>query len=323
MIPPLRKPIPTYATTDKYAILLPLFFTKRSLEYFYLQRTDSARLRIEGFTKRALWLLYELVNYTDARDHGVPVYIIATSEMSEFLHPYQDLTGNIIIAEVEDYAYLTKIFLMNEAAKRIPATKYIMLDISHHIQAKPENIKYPLIETTDKEWMSQDMVHKGQYFIPFKYDHEQSGTYQKALRRFNTKNITEKEFYRRAAQYVGTSIKKYKSFWFGKKPRPYVFGSIHGITRDILFSKAFQQSLQPISELTGNDETFIELFLQKHFLLENDVFQDYSFIEAFGHDTWDREIERNTFHINAGTAEFDFSRIFDNIIKNMHAINTL
>ena len=325
-IPYLRSPIPKYTVNPyEYAILLPIFYTRKSIEYNELLKQDRANLRIEGFCKRAMWLAYELINLTDIQTHQVGIYVVTTPEVNKMLTPYAEACQfeNILVFDIEDYAYLTKIFLLHEASKVLLAERLIMKDLSIFVCGDSSKEPNPFMYRVREEWITEKMGHKCEYIVPFMFDHEQSGTFEKALNRYNPDKITEDAYYEMAADFVGCSVAEYKAFWFGETPRPYIFGSTHAMCRDFVTSKAFADALDPISKLTGCSEVFIELFLHKHFDLIDDRFEGHGEFGFCHHDQWGtyQRLPKNTYHINAGSNEKEFPNIFNKIMNNMHRIN--
>ena len=72
-----------YDMDSDIALTIPVFNAVGTRKY-----RDVTEIRVHGFAKRAVWLAWEILNFTDFREQGLTLYISATQSVQHILEPY-------------------------------------------------------------------------------------------------------------------------------------------------------------------------------------------------------------------------------------------
>ena len=261
-----------YEISEDVALIIPLFFTKIISKY-----TTIPEIVAECYCKRSMWLAYELLNYTDMKELGLPLYIATTNTTREILEPYRQLCefpeSNVLTvsdAEKVSDGYLQKFPLMLEAVSKGDFKRVVSLDAS--IYFVKERSHTPPFQIMLCEWVSHPMLFLHVWRDP---SHIKDNTirWNRAVKNmYWTPSISPGDYYERAADFVGISMDDFISFWWSPGA-PHIEGRLIGLHRDVLQADSFWESLSAFREITYNDQTFLSLYWQRYLKDHNKILE--------------------------------------------------
>lgn len=256
-----------YSESTDLGVIVPLFFNSTTRKY----QQGYELLPTHGFMKRSIYLIWELLNYTDARDLGVPIYLTMTRRIREMIGPYLEACrfpeSKVIIVELSDDEYighLPKFPLMREAVEKCQLDKVISFDSSIYFVGTQDNDIFARIR---KDWSTQPILNLVRAFGDVGY---YDTTYDQAVGHHRVQ-LSEEAYYRRVSEITGMSVEEFKFFWKNLSPRLKIQGRSQGYSRDVILSHEFWDFLNTVKSLTGNDQTVTSLYWQKYLGKQEDI----------------------------------------------------
>ena len=250
----------TYPKNTDLGVIVPLFFNTTTKKY----QRGYELLPTHGFMKRAIYLIWELLNYTDARDAGIPIYLAVTPTIHEMIVPYLEVSdfpeSAVLLVDVSDDEYighLPKFPLMREAIEKCKLDKVISFDASIYFVNRRKNDIFKRIQKDSRTQPILNLVKawgKRQYYDTI---------FDQAVKHHSIQ-LTEEAYYQRISEIIGMSVEGFKGFWETLSPTLKIEGRSQGYSRDVILSKDFWEFLNQARHLTGNDQTITALYWQKY-----------------------------------------------------------
>ena len=256
-----------YPKNTELGVIVPLFFNTTTKKY----PEGYEWLPTHGFMKRAIYLIWELLNYTDARDKHVPVYLAVTPTIHRIIAPYLEVChfpeSAVLVVDVSDtqwVGHLPKFPMMRKAVEKCNLDKVISFDSSIYFVETMENDIFKRIKSN---WRAQPILNlvrawREQGFYDTTYD--QAVGHHRILR-------TEADYYETVSSIMEMPVDAFKGFWENLSPRLKIEGRSQGYTREVILSKEFWEFLNQARHLTGNDQTITSLYWQKYLRKQEDI----------------------------------------------------
>ena len=263
-MPPLTKSIKQdfrYATHGDVAVIIPLFCTQKQLG------TEITEAIYDALCKRAMWLAYELVHFTDMVQQGVACYIVVTEEMRPFFQTDASACDfpddRVIWIEETSEKWIgnaAKFPAMCAVAER-GFEKVISMDTHIFFYQTEWQTAYPVFGCIRKQWRDEKLFCIDPWnrdYNPVAYDVCAIG-YGK---------LSRAAYEARVAAYTGVEI----AAWDAEADEmPTIRGGIFGIAGDLLRRTKFRSEMQTIAQFANDDEASLSIYWQKH-LTASDIY---------------------------------------------------
>ena len=245
-----------YSERGHIAQTIPLFYVP---EYKHFDECI-------GYIKRAFYLAKEFLEFTDMREQGVSLYIVASEPLKPFIEKYREdcafPSENILWTP--DYS---KTF--RNTAHKIPMLWHPELHqyekILHSDTAclwwnLSEQSKYPLFKKISGRWQSESF-----FFIGGSFSQENNGESQFYKR-------THPRKYEEIAELMGNTAEEAEKYWHAYKGLS-VRGAYYGLTTDLI--ENFRQEMERIVKVIADDELAYTFYIDQNtvpFSLGQDIF---------------------------------------------------
>ena len=267
-------PLFDYTADSDMAAVIPLFYGRTINKY-----RNAHELSVHGFCKRAMWLAYELLNWTDFREQGLTLYIGGTKTVKRILTPYLSACGFpdkfvlwTDVLETDAPGHLMKFPLMKKALKNPKIKKVLTFDTGvYFVKEQTNDIFWRMKEA----WTDAPVSN----FYPVwqknrqrEIDDFQELDYKRAVS-LQTFDVAEESYYKAVSDVVGMSVQDFKDFWNKKYTETILVpeGRTQGYTREVLEANAFSEFFDQVKMFTGNDMAFTSLYWQKFLGKSGDI----------------------------------------------------
>ena len=275
-----------YATRGDLAVVIPLFCTKKPLG------VEMIEAIYDSLCKRAMWLAYELVHFTDMVQQGVACYITVTAEMRPFFEQYANACDfpddRVIWIDETSEKWIgnaAKFPAMCAVAER-GFEKVINMDTHIFFYQTEWQTAYPIFGCVRKQWRDEKLFCIDPWnrdYNPVAYD----------VCAVGYGRLSREEYELSVAAYTGVEV----SSWEDAGEMPAIRGGIFGIDGDLLRDKSFRSEVQTIAQFANDDEASLSIYWQKH-LVASDIYPattcfNWADLEEVvaGHD-WERPMTR-------------------------------
>ena len=261
-------PLFNYTQDADIAVVVPIFRADGTIKY-----SRSGDLRVHGFAKRAMWLSYELLNWTDLREQGVSLYLSVTQSVRDIFLPYAEACGfpseHILWSDIQETDYcgnipkfpLMRLALMNPRIQRVmhlDSAIYFMRDCECHLfRSLKAYWKDAPLASFFPIWSSPEAVaHVPNDLGNIDY-HRAYGNYDKTY--------TEENYLQKLSDAMNMDVESFKRFWMRSNQNPalYIEGRTLGKRRSVLESENLWELLDSVRDVVGNDEGLTALYWQK------------------------------------------------------------
>ena len=262
-----------YDMDSDMALTIPVFNAIGTPKY-----KNVTEIRVHGFAKRAVWLAWELLHFTDFRQQGVTLYISATRSVQPILEPYLEAcqfpSAHVLWSDIADGTYLGNVvkFPLIKAALRNPKIQRVMHFDSaiYFLHGRHSDIfqKLKNVWTGEIPMASFFPVWNPAPDAPNDY-----GDVDYNRCRLSDVKLAAPEFYERLADVVGCSVAAFKTFW-GKKSTGLnlqIEGRTLGTHRNVLAADTFWHLIADTKAYLGNDEAITCLYWQKYLGKRSDI----------------------------------------------------
>ena len=247
-MPPLTKSLAhyfDYPVRNEIAQTIPVFYVP---EYKDLGE-------VIGYAKRAFYLVRELFEYTDIREQGVGIYILASETLRPYMEPIREMCQfppeNILWTP--DYAETFRC-----TAHKIPMLWHPELQqykkVLHSDTAclwwnLSEQPKYSLFEKILGRWQTEPF-----FFIGGSFSQENDGESQFYKR-------TNPRKYEEIAELMGITPEQVEKYWYSYKGLS-VRGAYYGLTTDLI--EKFQPEMKRIVKVIADDELAYTFYIDQN-----------------------------------------------------------
>ena len=265
-----------YPITGDIAVVVPIFNSN------VIRKNNTAIYSNEAYCKRVFWQAYEVLNYTQLAEHGIPYYILCTAEMREILESYRKLcqfpeSAIVTIKNIDDstyFGYTQQIALLSEFAKRWTFDSIFFMHSSVFFYQKPSHlppfwpeIRKILRKNRDNLIIRHKFIKATEGYIPSCFDYR----YLRWL--YGDNIISESDFYLQLAEYTKEtmpykfpSIYSFVDFWRNPKA-PHIGAGIWILSHERIVSDGFQDLINFSSRKCPiiYDEAFLSLYWQNYY----------------------------------------------------------
>lgn len=262
-----------YETDTAFSVVIPLFYGSATPKY-----SAAGELLVHGFCKRAMWLAYEILNYTDFREQRWKLYVGATDSVRKILQPYLHacdfpnenilwLSGDV---DMEYPSNFTKFPIMRAVFQQdLRINNLLSFDAAIYFV---ENQKNDIFSKMENVWTTEPFAS---FFPVWRTSPKGSPDYGNLdhTRQWYKHKLHPSAYYSKIAELIGISVEEFKSFWDRSQSTqmPAIEGRTLGFHRDVFASETFWDSIDSAKHFMLNDQAFASLFWHKRGALRGDI----------------------------------------------------
>lgn len=256
-----------YPVTADIAICIPVFNATLTKKHA-IQTTFGHVNKVHGYAKRAMYLVRELLNYTDVREQGIPIYVVCTSETKKIVGLYAEACNfpksQLVFAgkDIErNYpAQLAKFPCMEMVLKtNRKISKVMHLDTSVFFW---ENIRYTFFSNLISVWENQFFASLVAFRRCVNPDKPFGSLNYRSHRRsfsFDKYPLAESTYYDQLSEIMGFSSTE-AMFAATHDQMAMVQGQSFGLHRHIWEREAFNDFLTAFKSINQCDEAAVAAF---------------------------------------------------------------